>query len=72
MNLIPNDGSACVIKFPAKNVDWFRFVVSDETGDFIGISEIEVFPSAKGELDPVSMVDPYIETTRGRYFFCYR
>ena len=35
----------------------------------MGLSEIEVFPSTEGELDPVSMVDPYIETTRGRYFF---
>ncbi len=69
VNLIPNDGSACVIKFPAKSIEWFRFVVSDGTGDFLGLSEIEVFPSTQGELDPVSMVDPYIETTRGRYFF---
>ena len=69
VNLIPNDGSACVVEFPAKEVDWFRFVVMDGTGDNIGLSEIEVFPSTEGALDPVSMVDPYIETTRGRYFF---
>ena len=69
VNLIRNDGSACVIKFPAKKVEWFRFVVSDGTGDYLGLSEIEVFPSTEGALDPVSMVDPYIETTRGRYFF---
>ncbi len=69
VNLIPNDGSACVVTFPAKNIEWFRFVVSDGTGDYMGLSEIEVFPSTDGELEPVSMVDPYIETTRGRYFF---
>ncbi|NOR73679.1 MAG: glycoside hydrolase family 92 protein, partial [Draconibacterium sp.] len=69
VNLIPNNGSACVVKFPAKEVKWVRFMVSDGTGDNIGFSEIEVFPSTEGGLDPVSMVDPYIETTRGRYIF---
>ena len=69
VNLIPNDGSARVIEFPAKNIKWIRFVVTDGDGDNIGLSEIEVFPSTTGDLDPVSMVDPYIETTRGRYFF---
>ena len=69
VNLIPNDGSARVIEFPAKNIKWIRFLVTDGDGDNIGLSEIEVFPSTEGELDPVSMVDPYIETTRGRYFF---
>lgn len=69
VNLIPNDGSARVIEFPAKNINWIRFVVTDGEGDHLGFSEIEVFPSTKDELDPVSMVDPYIETTRGRYFF---
>lgn len=69
VNLIPNDGSACVVTFPPKSIEWFRFVVTDGTGDHMGLSEIEVFPSTQSELDPVSMVDPYIETTRGRYFF---
>ena len=69
VNLIPNDGSARIVEFPAKEIDWFRFVVTDGMGDNLGLSEIEVFPSTEGDLDPVSMVDPYIETTRGRYFF---
>lgn len=69
VNLIPNNGSACVVTFPAKNIKWFKFVVSDGNGDNLGLSEIEVFQSTKGKLDPVSMVDPYIETTRGRYIF---
>jgi len=69
VNLIANDGRACVVKFPAKKVEWIRFLVTDGIGDNLGLSEIEVFPSTAGELDPVSMVDPYIETTRGRYFF---
>ena len=67
--LIPNDGSACVIEFPPKEVDWFKFVVTDGEGDNLGLSEIEVFPSTAGSLDPVSLVDPFIETTRGRYFY---
>ena len=33
VNLIPNDGSACVVTFPPKSIDWFRFVVTDGTGD---------------------------------------
>ena len=69
VNLIPNNGSAHVVKFPPKEIKWFRFVVSDGTGDFMGLSEIEVFPSTIGELEPIALVDPYIETTRGRYFF---
>jgi predicted alpha-1,2-mannosidase len=69
VNLIPNDGSASTVEFSARNVEWVRFVVTDGTGDFLGLSEIEVFPSDSGDLDPVSLVDPYIETTRGRYFF---
>jgi len=69
VNLIPNDGSACIVTFAPKNIEWFRFIVTDGIGDHMGLSEIEVFPSTQTELDPVSMVDPYIETTRGRYFF---
>jgi len=69
VNLIPNDGRACVVQFPKKEIEWFRFVVTDGFGDYLGLSEIEVFPSTEGELEPVSLVDPYIETTRGRYFF---
>jgi predicted alpha-1,2-mannosidase len=69
VQLIPNDGSARVVEFPAKKVTWVRFDVTDGSGNNLGLSEIEVFPSQEGDLDPVSLVDPYIETTRGRYFF---
>lgn len=69
VNLIPNNGSARMVEFPAREVKWVRFMVTDGKGDNLGFSEIEVFPSTERELDPVSMVDPYIETTRGRYFF---
>jgi len=66
---IPNDGSPKVISFPSKRIKWFRFDVTDGDGLNLGLSEIEVFPSPEDYADPVSWVDPYIETTRGRYFF---
>ncbi len=66
---IPNDGSPKVVSFPAKNVDWIRFEVTDGDGVNLGLSEIEVYPSHTDYPDYVSWVDPYIETTRGRYFF---
>ncbi|GAB3650216.1 hypothetical protein GCM10028791_17110 [Echinicola sediminis] len=66
---IPNDGSAKVVSFPEKTVEWIKFEVTDGNGDHLGLSEIEVYPSPKGYKDFVSFVDPYIETTRGRYFF---
>jgi len=43
--------------------------VTDGNGVNLGLSEIEVFPAPKDYPDYVSWVDPYIETTRGRYFF---
>ena len=67
---IPNDGSPMVIKFPSKKVDWIRFEVQDGNGTNLGLSEIEVYPSPIDYKDYISWVDPYIETTRGRYFFC--
>lgn len=66
---IPNDGSAKAVTFPAKKVKWVRFTVTDGEGKNLGLSEIEVFPSPEDYKDYVSWVDPYIETTRGRYFF---
>jgi len=66
---IPNDGSPKVVSFPAKRVEWIRFEVTDGDGVGLGFSEIEVYPSHADFRDYVSWVDPYIETTRGRYFF---
>ena len=66
---IPNDGSPKVISFLPKAVEWIRFEVSDADGINLGLSEIEVYPSHADYSDIVSWVDPYIETTRGRYFF---
>lgn len=66
---IPNDGTAKVVTFPSKKVSWVRFVVTDGHGKDLGLSEIEVYPSPEAYPDYLSWVDPYIETTRGRYFF---
>lgn len=43
--------------------------ITDGMGDNPGLSEIEVFPTPDSAGDYVSLVDPMIETTRGRYFF---
>ena len=67
---IPNDGSPKELTFPAKTIQWLSFEATDGNGQNIGLSEIEVF-EAKGENTSfVEWVDPYIETTRGRWFFC--
>ena len=66
---IPNDGSPKVVSFPAKKVDWIRFEAMDGDGVHLGLSEMQVFPAPEEYDDYVSWVDPYIETTRGRYFF---
>jgi predicted alpha-1,2-mannosidase len=69
VNQIPNDGTGKAITFETKTVNWVKFVTTDGTGKDIGFSEIEVYPSAEQFSDYVSLVDPYIETNRGRYFF---
>ncbi len=69
VNQIPNDGRGKAIRFADKTVSWVRFVVTDGTGSNLGFSEIEIFPSPVQCNDPLSWVDPYIETNRGRYFF---
>jgi len=66
---IPNDGSPKVVKFPTKKVEWIRFEAMDGDGEYLGLSEMQVFPAPEDFPDYVSRVDPYIETTRGRYFF---
>lgn len=66
---IPNDGSPKQITFPSKEVEWVRFEVTDGHGLNLGLSEIEVYPAPDESSDYVSWVDPYVETTRGRYFF---
>ncbi len=66
---IPNDGAPKLISFPRRKVKWLRFQVTDGDGFNLGLSEIEVFPSPEGYNDLVSWVNPFVETTRGRYFY---
>ncbi|NND06446.1 MAG: glycoside hydrolase family 92 protein [Saprospiraceae bacterium] len=66
---IPNDGTARLVTFAPKHVDWVKFQVTDGDGKDLGLSEIEVFPATKSYKDLVEWVDPFIETTKGRYFF---
>lgn len=66
---IANDGSPKSVKFPAKRVEWIRFEVTDADGSQVGLSEIEVYSTEESLKDYVSRVDPFIESTRGRYFF---
>ncbi|WP_353196263.1 GH92 family glycosyl hydrolase [Parapedobacter defluvii] len=69
VSAIPNDGRAKTIDFPEKEVVWVRFEVTDGDGLQLGLSEMEVYPTAGNTVDFVSKVDPYIESARGRYFF---
>jgi len=66
---IPNNGAPKVLSFPAQTISWVRFETTDADGPGIGLSEIEVNPSPAQIVEPVSWVNPYIETNRGRYFF---
>lgn len=67
---IPNDGSAKSISFPAKKIQWIRFQATDGDGKDIGLSEVEVYKARNDDSKLVEWVDPYIETTRGRWFYC--
>jgi predicted alpha-1,2-mannosidase len=69
VNALPNNGAAKVVTFESKKVDWVRFEVTDGIGLALGLSEIEVFPSSKSYEDLISWVNPFVETTRGRYFY---
>jgi len=66
---LPEDGSAKAIEFTEKNIKSVRFITIEGVGENLGLSEIEVFPSPNQYNDPVSWVDPYIETNRGRFFY---
>jgi predicted alpha-1,2-mannosidase len=69
VNQISDDGTGKAITFETKTVLWVKFITTDGTGKDLGFSEIEVYPSPDQFSDYVSLVDPYIETNRGRYFF---
>ena len=40
---LPNDGSASSISFPGRTITWVRFLVTNASGDNIGLSEFEVY-----------------------------
>ena len=63
---VPSNGAPLTVSFSPHRTRSLRFEVTDGDGDYIGLSEIEVFATPN---DYVTAVDPYIETTRGRYFF---
>ena len=67
---IPNDGGPRSVTFTPRKVKWMRFEATDGAGRNIGLSEIEVFPARDERTPYVEWVDPWIETTRGRWFFC--
>ena len=67
---IPNDGSPKAVSFEPKSVSWIWFEATDGAGKDIGLSEIEVFEAVGAHTRPVECVEPRIETTTGRWFFC--
>ena len=67
---IPDDGSPKELLLEPKTVRRIRFEATDGNGKNLGLSEIEVFPYEPEEGDFTSWVEPLIETTRGRWFFC--
>lgn len=69
VNQLPKDGAGKEINFPSKKITWLKFEATDATGKELGLSEIEVFTAPEGAKDKVALVDPYIETNRGRYIF---
>lgn len=69
VNMLPNNGGPKVVTFDPKVVKWVRFEVMDGVGQKLGLSEIEVFPAHDSYDDLISWVDPFVETTRGRYFY---
>lgn len=41
------DGSATIITFPEKQITWFEIVPTKTTGDFAGLSEVELYHNAR-------------------------
>lgn len=63
---IPAGGAPLTVSFTPRRTRSLKFEITDGDGDYIGLSEMEVFTTPT---DYVSAVEPYTETTRGRYFF---
>ena len=69
MRRIPENGNGHEIKFDTKTIDWVKIQVTDAEGKDVGLSEIEVLAAPQHTDDPIAWVDPYIESSRGRYIF---
>lgn len=66
---IPENGDARSVEFEPRTTTFIKLQITDSDGSYPGLSEVEVYPSPSNVSDLVELVDPYIETTRGRYFF---
>lgn len=66
---IPENGAPREVMLNGITTSYIIAEITDDTGSFQGFSEIEAYPSVDDTTEPVDMVNPFIETTRGRYFF---
>lgn len=66
---IPDNGAPREIRLDGITTSYIKIEITDGTGSYPGLSEVEVYPAADNATAPVDLVDPFIETTRGRYFF---
>lgn len=66
---IPVSGAPIEIDLGGKLTKSLVVEVIDGYGDNVGLSEIEVYPTPQSCGDYVSMVNPFVETARGRYFY---
>lgn len=66
---IPENGAPREINLNGISTSYVIVQLTDGDGSHLGLSEIEVFPTAGCGGDYVSAVNPFVETTRGRYFF---
>lgn len=66
---IPEDGAPREVRLGGIETSFVKIEITDGTGSYAGLSEVEVYPSVDDDTDPVGIVDPFIETVRGRYFF---
>lgn len=66
---IPATGAPIEIELGGISSDYLMVEITDGTGDNIGLSEIEVFPTPQSCSNYTSKVNPFVETTCGRYFY---
>lgn len=69
MRRLSGNGNGNEIKFNTKTIEWMKVEATDAEGKDVGFSEIEVFSDPQHTNDPIAWVDPYIESSRGRYIF---